>query len=149
MIRSYEIGDKTKLVEILKRNVPSYFDPSEVDDFMTFLEKEGERYFTFEYKGEIVGGAGCLAEKDTGIGLVRWIFFDPSQRGSGLGKLMMEHCLRVFKADPMLQKLVVQTSQLAYRFFEKFGYKLIKVQKDFWGPGLDLYHMERELHKIG
>ncbi len=145
MIRSYEIGDRKKLLEILWRNVPTYFDTSEVNDFESFLDHEGQRYFTLEMQGEIVGGAGCLVERDKGIGLVRWIFFDPSHTGSGLGKAMMEHCMGVFKSEAAIRKLVVNTSQLSYRFFEKFGYKVVKVQKEYWAPGLDLYLMERGL----
>ncbi len=143
MIRNYEVRDRAKLLEVLERNVPTYFDAAEVEDFEIFLDTKGPHYFVVEQEGEIVGGAGCLVESEKGVGLVRWIFFDPSRTGLGLGKAMMEHCLRIFESAASVQKLVVNTSQLSHRFFEKFGYDLVTVEKDHWGSGLDLYVMER------
>ena len=34
-----------------------------------------------------------------------------------------------------------QTSQVAYRFFEKFGFVLQHTEPKHWAPGLDLYFM--------
>lgn len=51
----------------------------------------------------------------------------------------------MLKLNPKIDKLVVTTSQLAFRFIEKFGFDLIQTEKDYWGPGLDLYLMEKQL----
>jgi len=64
---------------------------------------------------------------------------------SGLGKKTVEHCLNILESSPNVEKLVVTTSQLAFKIFGKFGYELVKVEKDYWGEGLDLYLMEKEL----
>jgi ribosomal protein S18 acetylase RimI-like enzyme len=45
-----------------------------------------------------------------------------------------------------VKKLVVRTSQLAYKFFERLGYHLIRTEKDYWGKGLDLYLMEQVIN---
>tara|TARA_R110000868_G_scaffold4211_6_gene26465 strand:- start:9911 stop:10033 length:123 start_codon:yes stop_codon:yes gene_type:complete len=37
----------------------------------------------------------------------------------------------------------VTTSQLAYKFFEKFDYSINRIEKNYWGEGLDLYEMEK------
>ena len=36
-------------------------------------------------------------------------------------------------SDPIVEKLVVTTSQFAFKFFEQFGYKTIKTEADFLG----------------
>jgi len=51
------------------------------------------------------------------------------------------------KPDPGVEKLVVTTSQLAYQFFEKFGYRFAQTEQDYWAPGLDLYRLEQKLQK--
>jgi ribosomal protein S18 acetylase RimI-like enzyme len=65
-------------------------------------------------------------------------FFYPGSSRHGVGTKAVEHCLTILKANPTVEKLVVTTSQLAYKFFSKFGYDLVKTEKDHWGKGLDL-----------
>ncbi|WP_103070381.1 GNAT family N-acetyltransferase [Aquimarina sediminis] len=144
MIRPYDISDKNQLIELFKLNTPKYFDPKELADFKEYLQDHGDTYFIVEYKNQIVGGTGCYIQESNKSGQITWIFFHPGYSGLGLGKKAVEHCLAILKSNPVVEKLVVTTSQLAYGFFEKFGFQLIKTEKDYWGPGLDLYYMEQQ-----
>ncbi len=145
VIRPYHINDKKELVAIFMRNTPKYFDPKESRDFETYLQEFKNTYLTVLYQNKIVGGAGYYAMESDNSGRVTWIFFHPDYTGLGLGKKVMDHCLERLNANPIVRKLVVTTSQLAYTFFEKFGYQLVRSEKDHWGPGLDLYVMERSV----
>lgn len=142
MIRAYRTPDKSLLVKILELNVPRYFDPKEVAGFERYLEVHGNTYFTIEYEGSIVGGVGYLIDTENRTGQITWIFFDPDHRGHGLGKKAVNHCHELLTSDKSVDKLIVTTSQLAYKFFEKFGYTMVTTEKDYWGEGLDLYEME-------
>lgn len=145
MIRPYRSSDQQALVGILKLNVPKYFDTGEIAEFEEYLKENAHTYLTLECQGKIVGGAGYLITNNNTIGHVRWIFFHPDYAGHGFGGEAMEYCLAAFRSMPTVKKLIVTTSQLAYRFFEKFGLVVIKTEKDYWGKGLDLYWMEMEL----
>ena len=145
MIRPYHPSDKQPLLEILKLNVPKYFDQKEVAEFEKYLKEHPATYLTIEHENKIMGGTGYLLTNNDTIGHVRWIFFHPDSAGHGLGGKAMEHCLVIFRSVPTVKKLVVTTSQLAYKFFEKFGLILIRTEKDYWGKGLDLYWMEMEV----
>lgn len=142
MIRPFKKEDIATLVEIFKLNTPQYFDAHEVNDFLEYLESHSDTYLTIEQEDKIVGGTGYYVKEDDKSGRITWIFFHPDAAGTGLGRKAVEYCLIILKQNPKVEKLIVTTSQLAYRFFEKFGYKLVKTEKDFWGPGLDLYEME-------
>jgi len=145
MIRPYQSSDKKELVAIFKLNTPKYFDTMEVNDFEAYLIDHAETYLTIEYENKIVGGAGYQITDNNTVGRITWIFFHPDSAGLGLGKECVNYCLEVFKKNSTVRKLVVTTSQLAYKFFEKFGLTLIKTEKDYWGKGLDLYLMEKSL----
>jgi hypothetical protein len=51
--------------------------------------------------------------------------------------------LKIFSKDKRVEKLIVTTSQHSNKFFEKFGHHIIRIVKDYWGKGLDLYEMEQ------
>lgn len=145
MIRPYKISDKHRLIEIFNLNVPTYFDAKEIEDFIRYLDEKSDHYLTVEQEEKIVGGVGHDFIESDQSGRVTWIFFDPEYTGKGLGHEAVEHCNNIFKSNSQVEKLVVRTSQLAYKFFEKFDYKTIKIEKEYWGPGLDLYIMERPI----
>jgi ribosomal protein S18 acetylase RimI-like enzyme len=145
LIRKYNQIDRPELIEIFKLNTPHYFNPNEVKDFEEYLVQNGDTYLTIEIDHKIAGGTGYQITDNNTIGRITWIFFHPDFSGLGLGRQSVEYCLNIFKANPSIKKLVVTTSQLAYKFFEKFGYKLTSTEKDYWGKGLDLYTMEINL----
>jgi ribosomal protein S18 acetylase RimI-like enzyme len=144
MIRPYNETDKNELLNIFRLNTPEYFDPKEVADYETYLAENAHTYLTVEHENKIAGGVGYHIKEEEKSGQITWIFFHPAYAGLGLGREAVEHCFAIFTSYPVIEKLVVTTSQKAYKFFEKFGYKLVKTEKDYWGPGLDLYLMERE-----
>jgi len=57
-IRNYQDTDQEALVKLLRLNTPKYFDPSEEENFVRFLEKGKEDYFVLEKKGQVVGCGG-------------------------------------------------------------------------------------------
>ncbi len=148
MIRPYKPNDKEDLLKIFSLNTPKYFDKNELNDFEEYLEEKAETYLTIEVDNNIVGGTGYYINKNDKSGRITWIFFEPKHSGQGLGKQSMEYCLELLGKDHRVEKFIVTTSQLAYKFFEKFGYSINRIEKDYWGKGLDLYEMEKPNKKI-
>ena len=142
MIRPFNQADKNTLIEIFKLNIPQNFNVKEVDDFIEYLDNYSDTYLTLEHESKIVGGTGYYVKETDKSGRITWIFFHPNYSGLGLGRQAVEYCLKTLKQIQKVEKLIVTTSQLAYKFFEKFGYRITKIEKDFWGLGLDLYEME-------
>lgn len=143
MIRPYKPSDKETLLKIFSLNTPKYFDNIEIIDFEEYLEKNAETYFTIEVNNNIVGGTGYYIKENDKSGRITWIFFDPDYYRQGLGRLAVEHCLKILGEDKRVEKFIVTTSQLAYKFFEKFDFSLNRIEKNYWGEGLDLYEMEK------
>lgn len=143
MIRPYRTADKKSLLKIFNFNTPTYFDESELNDFEEYLEQKAETYLTIEVDDTIVSGTGYYINEDDNSGRITWIFFDPSYSGQGLGKQSVAHCLNILSKDKRVQKFIVTTSRLAYKFFEKFDYNINRIEKNYWGEGLDLYEMEK------
>ena len=45
-------------------------------------------------------------------------------------------------ASSSVRRITVRTSQLAFGFYEKRGFELKGIEKDYWAEGFDLYRME-------
>ena len=138
-IRPYQLTDAEPLLAIFRQNVPTAFGNSEVDDYADFLRINTDPYFVAEHNGRVVGACGCGVKDDGTTGRIAWIFTDPGT--SGAGSALMRHCLAQLHANLAVTLIECRTSQVAHRFFEKFGFVLQRTDPDYWVLGLDLYFM--------
>ena len=141
MIRKYSHQDKTEVIELLRLNTPEYFDSSEEKDLVNYLNKEIEDYYVVVENSKIVGAGGInyfLSEKTARIS---WDMIKPNSQGKGIGMQLIKHRIDRIKQNNSIENIIVRTSQHAYRFYEKTGFKLEKIEKDYWAKGFDLYIM--------
>ncbi|WP_041264865.1 GNAT family N-acetyltransferase [Bernardetia litoralis] len=147
-IRCYQKEDKEELIKLIQLNIPTYFEESEENDFAEYLEKYKEDYFVIKDKStnQIVGCGGINYFFDESIPLARisWDIIHPNFQGQGIGKQLLLHRINHIK-NKGIKLIVVRTSQLAYKFYQKAGFELEKTEKDFWAKGFDLYQMKMNL----
>ena len=129
------------LIEAFDLNTPKYFDPKEKVDFENFLNQNPSYYYVAEINGKAVGCCGYNFDNDNLTGQISWVLFHPDHQGKGVGKKLVNFCLDKLGESKKLEKYVVRTSQLAFQFFAKFGFKTEFTDENYWGEGLDLYYM--------
>lgn len=140
-IRDYKKQDKSALVEIMKLNVPQFFAEVEVNDFDEYLDNETEVYLVAEVDGELVGAGGLNFVDQNKTAMISWDFIKPEWHGKGIGSQLLNHRIEILKTKKTVDLIVVRTSQLAYEFYEKNGFVLREIHRDYWAPGYDLYKM--------
>jgi ribosomal-protein-alanine N-acetyltransferase len=141
-IRPYSQSDQPTLVDLLRLNTPKYFALEEEAEFISYLAHEIEQYFVAELDNEIVGCGGInLVENET-VGRISWDIMHPKSQGKGIGSQLLQHRIRVLKSNHTVKQIVVRTSQHVYPFYEKNGFELKEIKKDYWADGFDLYLME-------
>ncbi len=143
MIRAYSNKDDSKLVELVRKNTPTYFDPSEEIDFKNYLRKELEDYFVYEQNFEIIGAGGINYFPKEKLARISWDIVEPKCQGKGIGKELTQYRLNHLSRNKNIDSIVVRTTQLTYQFYEKMGFELEKVEKDFWAKNFDLYQMRK------
>jgi [ribosomal protein S18]-alanine N-acetyltransferase len=143
-IREYRSEDLQKVLNIFRLNTPAYFSPGEEKDLIFYLENEIDNYFLLELNDEIIGCGGINFCEDKTLGKLSWDFLHPEFQGQGHGTFLVEHRISKLK-ESAVKKIMVRTSQHAYKFYEKAGFTLVDKSKDYWAPGFDLYTMEFNL----
>ena len=145
-IRLYALKDKAHCVDIFKSNCPEYLDPREFAQFESFLDSDVlENYFVIEDHGEIVGCGGFDIYQKKNEGRLTWGLVHKNYHKKGYGKALFEFRFREIRKALQKKKNIhisLETSQKTYRFFEKLGFKVIDIAKDFYGKELDKYTME-------
>ena len=142
MIRKYTKKDKSKIIELLRQNTPEYFDTSEESDFENYLDNEVEDYFVYEENSKIIGAGGINYFPEEKIARISWDMIDQKSQGKGIGKKLMQYRINHLSENPAIELIIVRTTQLVYKFYEKMGFELEKVEKDFWAKNFDLYQMK-------
>ena len=145
MIRRYKTEDKNELIELIRLNTPQYFDPSEETDLSNYLDNELETYFVIEADHQIVGCGGINYEANATIGIISWDIIHPNYQGKGIGKKLLLHRIKVLKDNHQIKYIRVRTSQHTDKFYDKCGFKLEFITKDYWAKGFDLYQMNIDL----
>ncbi len=141
IIRPYEPADAAILVRLFRKNVPTAFGENEIAEYADFLPNNTDPYFVAEYNGQVVGACGYYLIQDGQTARICWILTDPDAKGLGIGRALLQHNLDLIRQHPAVQLIECSTSQVAYQFFEKFGFQLQYTKPDVWAPGLDLYFM--------
>jgi [ribosomal protein S18]-alanine N-acetyltransferase len=143
MIRAYNNNDKAKVIELLRLNTPEFFAPLEESDLIGYLENHAEYYFVLEDAQSVVGAGGINYGFDNGkTARISWDIIHPHKQGNGYGTLLTNFRIAEIKKNPAIEKIEVRTTQLVYKFYEKLGFQLEKIETDYWSKGFDLYLMK-------
>ncbi|MDW7694559.1 GNAT family N-acetyltransferase [Flammeovirgaceae bacterium SG7u.111] len=94
-----------------------------------------------EHNGQLIGAGGINFENEYKTGKISWDFIDPTFQGLGIGGKLLKHRIELLKSMESIELIMVRTSQLAYKFYEKNGFVLKETHKDFWAKGYDMYLM--------
>ncbi|MGD1842961.1 MAG: GNAT family N-acetyltransferase [Thermonemataceae bacterium] len=147
MIRKYNEKDKPDLIKLLKLNTPKFFAPLEEKDFIDYLNNHSESYYVVEESTQIIGAGGLNYGFDKGTtARISWDIIHPNKQGQGIGTELIKYRIEEIKKHPHISKIVVRTTQLVYKFYEKIGFQLEKVENNFWAKGFDLYEMTIQLN---
>lgn len=140
-LRPYVPNDAEPLLTVLRKNVPVAFAAVEIDEYARFLPQNNDPYFVAEHDGQVVGACGYYLIREAAVARICWILADPDLGGMGVGSALLRHVLDQILTHPDVTVIECQTSQVAYQFFEKFGFVLRNTEPNYWAPGLDLYFM--------
>ncbi len=145
MIKAYSPEHKLDLIHLIRLNTPRYFDVSEENELIKYLDSETEDYYIVERDGKIIGCGGINYEPDKNSAVISWDIIHPDHQGKGIGKELLDFRINKIKEMKEYVQVIVRTSQFTFKFYEKAGFKLNEIVNNYWAKGIDLYYMSLEL----
>ncbi len=153
-IRAYRKKDRNACMEIINSNTPEYFAIEELSLFEKWLiaqEKgilahpvsEKEYYFVLELNNQIIGCAGYLLVENSKDIYLSWGMVKAKFQKRGYGKKLLEHRFEHISGNFPDRRICLATTQDVAPFYEKHGFKTVKVIRKFYSESLDRYEMEQ------
>jgi DNA-binding MarR family transcriptional regulator/GNAT superfamily N-acetyltransferase len=109
-----------------------------VAEFIENYNPQRERCWLAEKDGEVAGSV-FLVEKSKSVAKLRLLLVEPSARGRGIGKLLVEECIR-FARQAGYKKIALWTQselQAARHVYKQAGFRLLrKTPHHSWGKNL-------------
>lgn len=142
VIREYVPTDKEAVMNLIQLNTPAFFAEKESDDLSNYLDTEIELYYVLIFDKNIVGCGGINFAENGTVGKISWDIIHPDYQGKSLGTKLLKYRINILKAIPNIKKITVRTSQVAYKFYEKQGFTLNEIKRNYWAEGFDMYAMQ-------
>lgn len=150
-MRAYRDSDKDSCMEIFQSNVPKYFTLEEVNEFERFLTKLGDPeatdnppYYVMELEDKLIGCGGFGKKKGIdGADAITfvWGMVDRSYHKQGYGAQLLQFRLAEIPLHFPGKPVILDTTQFSYSFFEKYGFRTVKITENSYGAGMHRYDM--------
>lgn len=141
LIRKYKKSDRETVLNLLRLNTPDFFSPDEENDFIYYLENEIEYYFVIEMNGKIIGSGGFNFSGEKRFAKISRDILHPDFQRMSFGSKLLQY--RIDKLQQLnVPVIIVRTSQLAHKFYQKQGFELMKIIEDYWAKDFHLYKMK-------
>lgn len=146
-VRPYVSSDLENILKIERLSFPKTAYSS--DTFSHFFKVCSKGFFLAEVDRKIAGYIiGCIKD---GKGEIISLAVDPKFRRKGIGRKLLNFILDKFgKKEISALKLHVRTKNRgAIKFYQKFGFQVLKTVKNYYPNGEDTYLMRKVLKKEG
>lgn len=147
-LRPYDASHRPACLRVFDSNVPRYFRAEERSAFATFLDELPGPYLVLvEADHALVGCGGYALRPEDGVVDLCWGMIRQDRHGSGLGRALAEARLDAIVKEARAKAVALNTSQHTVPFYERLGFRTIKVVKDGYAPGLDRCDMWIDLSR--
>ena len=148
-ITTYKQTDKDDVIEIFNSNCPKYFDCTDQKDLIDFLENHADSNFKIvRHKNKTIGCGGHYIKHEENVFGIAWVMFRRHSLGranfTAVSDDFFNYLLTSIMNENLDYKIVINTTQLLQKTFNKYGFITEKIIENGFGNNLDHYVMTRK-----
>jgi [ribosomal protein S18]-alanine N-acetyltransferase len=147
--RTYEAKDQDACLRAFRSNIPSYFAEKEVPVFLESLNDPDDWFEVLLLCGVVIGIGGIWVSEERKEARLCYGIVHKAYQKRGYGRILLERRLARISDFRFVEKVTHETGAGTYRFFEKFGFRTHRIDRDPLGIGIDFYQMEKKIQQIG
>lgn len=143
-LRLYHPDNLNRCIEIFDSNLGKYFADYERAEYIKWITEKTDPnlYWVIENETKVVGCGGIFTDdKEKVVGLA-WGMIHLDYHGKGYGSHLTKFRVEKMIADFSHLKIILNTSQHTYQFYEKMGFKVTKFTEKGFSENIDRYDME-------
>jgi ribosomal protein S18 acetylase RimI-like enzyme len=141
--RPYHPADRAACLAIYDSNAERFFSPGDREAFAAFLDVlQGFFGVLCDDDGTMVGCGGIGTRDEGRTAVLTWGMVHADRHGHGLGRALALARLLRLNEMPEVTRVTINTSGPAVGFFEKLGFRVVKMTPDGYRVGLDRYDLE-------
>ena len=149
-IKKYLNTDRPGCINAFKSNVPNYFTNEEIQDFEAFLTRlesgnSKTQFYVINCNNKTIGCGGFGDKDNNGIISLAWGLIHKDFHKMGFGEKLLNYRIEQIKRLNPEFPVIVDTTQYSFGFFEKYGFKVIKITNDYYEKGMHRYDMTLEI----
>ena len=144
-LRPYRAADKQACLSIFDSNTPVYFAPHELADYEKFLDALPSFYFVVEDDRGVIACGGYYVKNASDSAGLTWGMVRREAHHKGIGTFLLLARLEELCRNQSARFVRLDTSQHSRGFFERFGFKVVRVVENGYAPGLHRHEMELSL----
>ena len=145
-VRAFAEGDTDACVALMRENTPEFFTSSELAAFEDWLGSNTSPYLVIEdADGRLLACGGYSVNVAERLAGLTWGMVARARHRQGIGSLLLRERLQRIAGDGRALEVVLDTSQHSRGFFERHGFRVVCIQTDGYGPGLDRCDMRLRL----
>jgi predicted GNAT family N-acyltransferase len=150
IIRAYQLADHLSCMEAFRSNVPDFFTEEEIADFERFLigmesGTSTAHFYVVACDDRVIGCGGFGDRNGDGIYSLAWGFIHREMHRKGFGEKLLVYRLDQIKQLNPKFSILLDMTQFSFRFFEKHGFRTLKITNDYYTSGMHRYDMALEM----
>lgn len=141
-LRRYQATDIECCLAVFDSNVPKFFAPHERAEFAEFLVKSTDPYFVVvDEQAQVIGCGGYYVDRERAAAGLTWGMVHNTLHRQGVGRFLLFARLQRICGEPEVTKVLINTSQHSYGFFQKVGFVVEAIREHGFAVDLHEYKM--------
>jgi len=129
-IREYSPEDLEACIEIHRSNEPDFVAPESLESFVEFLQSGTSYLLVIENAGDVIGCGGLELVGDTDTAMLMHGMIHREYHRRGFGTTLLAARIALLETDERPLELWLRTSPRAAGFYDRFGFRLEKLDLD-------------------